>query len=152
MTTLPPEWLKSFISIIVAVTLPLCIHSPSSVFGQHEYHSCLSQFHRRRCCEVHIYSDIKMTDDAARLPTAVIPTWCFPRDGVVNHRENGRRGFYDYPANRDKLTEGVSYHWCEEWSHIEHIVMKMAAHACGAYIIESLQGRCLICGQHSLFG
>ncbi|KFX99636.1 hypothetical protein O988_03726 [Pseudogymnoascus sp. VKM F-3808] len=66
------------------------------------------------------------------LPTAVIPTWCFPRDGVVNHRDNGRRGFYDYPANRDKLTEGVSYHWCEEWSHIEHIVMKMADYACGA--------------------
>ncbi|KFY00159.1 hypothetical protein V490_01455 [Pseudogymnoascus sp. VKM F-3557] len=66
------------------------------------------------------------------LPTALIPTWCFPRDGVVNHRENGRRGFYDYPANRDKLTEGVSYHWFEEWSHIEHIVMKMADYACGA--------------------
>ncbi|KFY40168.1 hypothetical protein V495_05591 [Pseudogymnoascus sp. VKM F-4514 (FW-929)] len=48
------------------------------------------------------------------LPTAVIPTWCFPRDGVVNHRENGRRGFYDYPANRDKLTEGVSYHCSQQ--------------------------------------
>lgn len=52
-------------------------------------------------------------NDAGRLPAALIPAWCFPRNGVLNHRENTRLGFNDYPANGDDVTEGVSYHWYE---------------------------------------